>query len=232
MINKKVLNMLKNVSTATLTSELLKLGFSNTFMHGVKPIQGNTQIVGEAFTLRYIPSREDFDYKIEYDNKTNKQRIAIEAIAPGEVLVIDARGETNAGTLGDILSTRLQYKGVSGLVTDGALRDTPSIKKINFPAYAKAAHASVSSVVHHPAEFQVPIGCGGVMVRPKDIIFGDEEGIVVIPRHLLKEVAQKSCEREYLENWIQSKISKGANINNVYPPNEETLQEFEEWKNS
>src|SRR5699024_2935302 len=107
----------KNVSTATLTSELLKLGFSNTFMHGVKPIQGNTQIVGEAFTLRYIPSREDFDYKIEYDNKTNKQRIAIEAIAPGEVLVIDARGETNAGTLGDILSTRLQYKGVSGLVT-------------------------------------------------------------------------------------------------------------------
>ncbi len=220
---------LQYVSTASLTSELLKLGFRNTFLKGVYPLHPEKQLKGYAFTLRYIPAREDLDLEVDYDNETNPQRIAVEEIGSDEVMVIDARGEIGAASLGHILCTRMMVKGVAGLVTDGALRDYASIKELDFPTYARAAHGTTSSVLHHPVDFQVPIACGGVMVQPGDVIVGDAEGVVVIPIHVAEEVIQKCYERDRLESWIQKKIANGASIKGVYPPNEETRNEYKKW---
>lgn len=220
---------LHHVSTASLTSELLKLGFRNTYLNGVYPLNPNNRLVGYAFTLRYIPAREDLDLEVDYDNLTNPQRIAVETIGPDEVLVIDARGVVDAASLGEILCTRLKCRGVAGLVTDGALRDYPSIQELDFPAYAQGAHGLTSSVKHHPEDFQIPIGCGGVMVRPGDVIVGDAEGVVVIPFHVAEEVAQKCFERDRLETWIQQKVATGVSIRGIYPPDEETLKEYKAW---
>ncbi|NEU31066.1 ribonuclease activity regulator RraA [bacterium LRH843] len=220
---------LYHVSTASLTSELLKLGFRNTFLKNVHPLHPTKRLVGYAFTLRYIPAREDLDLEVDYDNLTNPQRIAVETIGPEEVLVIDARGEIGAASLGHILCTRLKCREVSGLVTDGALRDYQAIQELDFPTYARAAHGTTSSVIHHPVDFQIPIGCGGVMVCPGDIIVGDAEGVVVIPMHAAEEVAQRCYERDRLETWIQQKVASGSSIRGVYPPNEETLNEYKRW---
>lgn len=229
-LTKEAFEKLHEVSTASLTSELLKLGFRNTFLKDVHPLRPDQRLVGYAFTLRYIPAREDLDLEVDYDNSTNPQRLAVEAVGPDEVLVIDSRGETSAASLGHILCTRLQYKGVAGVVTDGALRDYPAIQELDFPTYARAAHGTTSSVLHHPVDFQVPIGCGGVMVCPGDVVVGDAEGIVIIPIAVAEEVAQKCYERDLLESWIQQKVAAGAGIKGVYPPNEETLAEYRNWR--
>ncbi|EPZ52908.1 ribonuclease activity regulator RraA [Alicyclobacillus acidoterrestris] len=231
-LSAEAFDKLQKVSTASLTSELLKLGFRNTFMRGVHPVRSASRLVGYAFTLRYIPARDDLDLEVEYDNWKNPQRVAVETIGPDEVLVIDARGDVSAASFGHILCTRLQYKGVAGLVTDGALRDTPSIRELDFPTYARGAHATTSSVVHHPVDFQVPIGCGGVMVQPGDVIVGDSEGIVVIPIHVAEEVAHKTYERDALETWLQHKVAQGASIRGTYPPDESTLIEYQQWRKS
>jgi regulator of RNase E activity RraA len=217
---------LHEVSTASLTSELLKLGFRNTFMAGVRPLRPGTQMVGYAFTLRYIPAREDLDFQVEYDNWTNPQRVAVETIEPDQVLVIDARGETGAASLGHILCTRLMMRGAGGLVTDGALRDSPAIATLDFPSYARGAHGTTSSVLHHPADFGLPIGCGGVMVQPGDVVVGDAEGVVVIPVSVAEEVAGRCYERDRLEAWLQRRVAGGASIRGTYPPDEETLAEY------
>jgi len=220
---------LHHVSTASLTSELLKLGFRNTFMKGVHPLKKGKRLVGYAFTLRYIPAREDLDLEVDYDNLTNPQRIAVEKVGQDEVLVIDARGEVSAASLGHILCTRLMCRGAAGVVTDGALRDYPSIQELDFATYAAGAHGTTSSVLHHPVDFGVPIGCGGVMVQPGDVIVGDDEGVVVIPAQVAEEVAQKCYERDRLESWIQQKVATGVSIIGVYPPNEETKAEYRKW---
>ena len=218
---------LHEVSTASLTSELLKLGFRNTFMAGVRPLRPDTRLVGYAFTLRYIPAREDLDFQVEYDNWTNPQRVAVETIGPDQVLVIDARGQTGAASLGHILCTRLMVRGAAGLVTDGALRDSPAIAELAFPSYAGGAHATTSSVLHHPADFGLPIGCGGVMVQPGDVLVGDGEGVVVIPAGVAEDVAARCYQRDRLEAWLQRRVADGASIRGTYPPDEETLAEYD-----
>lgn len=217
---------LHEVSTASLTSELLKLSFRNTFMVGVRPLRPDRRMVGFAFTLRYIPAREDLDFQVEYDNWTNPQRVAVETIEPDQVLVIDARGETGAASLGHILCTRLMMRGAAGLVTDGALRDYPAIARLDFPSYARGAHGTTSSVLHHPVDFGLPIGCGGVMVQPGDVVVGDAEGVVVIPVNVAEEVADRCYERDRLESWLQRRVAGGASIRGTYPPDEETLAEY------
>lgn len=217
---------LHEVSTASLTSELLKLGFRNTFMAGVRPLRPDRRMVGYAFTLRYIPAREDKDFEVEYDNWTNPQRVAVETIGPQQVLVIDARGQTGAASFGHILCTRLMRRGVTGLVTDGALRDSPAIAALDFPCYARAAHGTTSSVLHHPADFGLPVGCGGVMVEPGDVVVGDAEGVVVIPAHAAEDVAARCHERDRLEQWLQHRVASGASIRGTYPPDEQTLAEY------
>jgi regulator of RNase E activity RraA len=220
---------LQQVSTATLTSQLDKHGFRSTFLQGIYPLRPDLRMVGYAFTLRYVPTREDMIDEL-YDNTRNVQRLAVEAVEQDDILVMDARGETGAATLGNILATRLRARGAAGLVTDGALRDTPGYRELNFPAYVKGAHAATSFKVHHPLEMNVPIGCAGVLIMPGDVIVGDGEGVVAIPAKVAESVAHAAYEQELLEEFIQQKIAAGASILGVYPPNDATKAEYEQWK--
>ena len=228
-ISRETLDLLLIPSTATLTSVLRQHGITWTFMHGVTPLRPNMKMAGPAFTLRYIPMREDLDPGT-VDNLKDVQRIGIEQISEGEVLVIDARGDTRAGTMGSILATRLHCRGAAGIVTDGAYRDSPVIAELGIAAYAAAMNAHTNKTIHHPSEIQVPIACGDVAVYPGDIIVGDEEGVVVVPAHLAEQVAQTASEMEEKEIFITEKIQSGASIVGVYPPDEKTLTEYEEWK--
>lgn len=226
-LSEEAWNALHHVSTATLTSQLLKAGFRNTFLGGLMPLRPDLQLVGYAFTLRYVPAREDRDIKVDYDNTTNIQRLAVEAIGPEEVLVIDARGEVRAASFGHIIATRIKKRGASGLVTDGALRDTPHFKALDLPVYVRAAHATTSSVIHHPADMNVPIGCAGVQVRPGDVLVGDVEGVVVIPVDAAEDVARDALRQEDLEEFILRKVQQGASIGSVYPPDGATRAEYD-----
>ena len=228
-VTQDTLDKLMRPSTATLTSALNKRGLWNTFMHNVAPLKPGMQMAGPAFTMRYIPSREDID-RIPVDNLVDLQRIGIEQIEAGEVLVIDARRDDSAGTMGSILATRIHVRGAVGIVTDGSYRDSPAIADIGIAAYARSMNANTNKTIHRPVDLQQPIGCGGVAVYPSDIIVGDSEGIIVIPRHLAKEVADEAAEAEDRENFILEKIQNGASIIGTYPADENTLAEFETWK--
>lgn len=228
-LSQEAFEKLHAVSTATITSQLMKRNFRNTFLTGVAPLRPDLRLVGYAFTMRYVPAREDMVDTL-YDNRTNVQRIAVESVNKDDVLVIDARGDVRAATLGNILATRLQARGAAGIVTDGALRDTPGFKELGFPAYISSPHATTSFLVHHPVDINVPIGCAGVLIMPGDVIVGDGEGVVAIPSAVAEEVALASYEQERMEEFIQQKVADGASILGVYPPNEETQAEFEAWR--
>ena len=228
-IPDEIINQLLIPSTATLTSVLRQLGVTHTYMHRVTPLRPDMKMAGPAFTLRYIPTREDLDSGT-VDNLKDIQRIGIEQIAKGEVLVIDARGDTRAGTMGSILATRIHCRGAVGVVTDGAFRDSPIIAEIGIAAYAGGMNAHTNKTIHYPSEIQVPVACGEVAVLPCDIIVGDEEGVVVVPAQLAEEVAQKAVEMEKREDFIMEKIRAGSSIIGTYPPDENTLAEYEEWK--
>lgn len=228
-VTKELCEQLKKSSTATLTSVLRALGLRNTFMHRVAPLKQGMKMAGPAFTLRYIPAREDLD-EVPLDNLKDVQRVGIEQVREGEVFVIDARGDTRAGTMGSILAARLQMRGAAGIVTDGAYRDTPTILAAGMPAYAAAMNAHTNKTIHHPSEIQVPIACGEVAVYPGDIIVGDEEGVVVVPAQLAAQVATAAEEMELKEEFLLEKIHGGASIVGTYPPNEETVAEYAAWR--
>jgi regulator of RNase E activity RraA len=231
-LSADLVELLRVSSTATLTGTLARYGIRHAFMVGVHPLAPGMKVVGQAFTLRYIPAREDLDHTGTLDNLTDPQRVAIERVGPGDVLVIDARGDVRAGTCGAILATRMKMRGAVGVVTDGAYRDSPDIARSGLAAYARAAHGAANKTIHHPTDFQVPIACGGVAVFPGDVIAGDDEGIVVIPRHLAAKVAEEAAEQEHKEDFILSKIRAGASIVGVYPPSEATLAEYQAWRQS
>lgn len=228
-LTAEAIEKLKTVSTATLTTQLIKRNFHNTFLTGIYPLRPDLPMVGYALTLRFVPAREDLVDTL-YDNTKNPQRLAVEAAGQDDVLVVDARGEVRAATLGDILGTRLMVRGAAGFVTDGGLRDTPSFKKLALPSYIKAPQAITSFEQHHALEFNVPIGCAGVLVMPGDVMVGDGEGVVAIPAQVAEEVAHDAYEQERLEEFIQEKVASGASILGVYPPNEQTVAEFEAWR--
>lgn len=221
---------LKRTSTATITSQLLLRGLRNTFIAGLTPLRPDLRMAGYAFTLRYVPSREDIGIEVHYDNETNVQRIAIESVGPEQVLVIDARGETRAASLGHILATRMMRRGAGGLVTDGALRDSYMFSRLDMPTYTAGAHATTSSVMHHPVDINVPIGCGGVLVMPGDVVVGDAEGVVVIPAQLAGEVARAALEQEQYEAFVLVRVQEGASIKGLYPGDERSRAEFEAWR--
>ena len=229
-ISNEVIQQLLIPSTATLTTALKQFGISRSYMHGVTALRPDMKMAGPAFTLRYIPAREDLNAG-EVDNLKDVQRVGIEQIREGEVFVIDARGDTRAGTMGDILATRLFKRGAAGVVTDGAFRDSPTIADIGLPAFAAAMNAHSNKTVHHPSEIQVPIACGEVAILPGDIIVGDAEGVVVVPVQFAAEVAQMAVETEAREEFLLKKIQSGASIVGTYPPDESTLAEYEAWKN-
>src|SRR5713101_6097041 len=222
---------LKKVSTATLTTVLFKRGFRNTFVQGVFLLNRESpRMVGEAYTLRYIPARENLDQLGAFEGRGHPQREAIEACPPGQVLVMDARRDATAATGGDILMTRLMVRGAAGIVTDGGLRDSPTIEKLDFPVYCGARSAPLNLVRHHAIDMQQPIGCGGVAVYPGDVVVGDGEGVVVIPAKLADEVAAEAAKQTEFEDWVEAKVKEGRSIFGLYPPDEKTRAEFEAWK--
>jgi regulator of RNase E activity RraA len=220
--------LLKSVSTATLTTVLFKRGLRNAFIQGVFLLNPKApRMVGEAYTLRYIPAREDIDLLGAFEGRGHPQREAIEACPPGSVLVMDARRDASAATGGDILMTRLMVRGVAGVVTDGGLRDSPTIEKLAWPAYCGARSAPLNLVRHHAVESQVPIGCGGVAVYPGDVAVGDAEGVVIIPKAMADEVAREAAAQTEFEDWVEMKVKEGRSIFGLYPPSPETRAEFE-----
>ncbi len=230
-ISEETRTLLGGVSTATLCTQLRKRGYrSNFFMRDVAPQRPDLRMVGQAFTLRYIPARDDLEPTGDYDNQTNIQRIAVETVGPGDVLVIDARGETSAAVLGNILAARIASRGAAGIVTDGAFRDAPVIRSLEFPTYARGQSANLSNQIHFPSEINVPVACGGVAVVPGDVIVGDAEGVVVVPVAIADEVARDAAEQESREAFIFEKVKAGSSIVGVYPPNEQTMREYEEAK--
>jgi regulator of RNase E activity RraA len=222
---------LRRVSTATLTTQLFKRGLRNTFIQGVRRVsRAGPNMVGPAFTLRNIPSREDLDQLKVFEDPEHPQRKSIETIPAGHVLVVDCRGDTRAASAGDILLTRLSVRGAAGFVSDGCVRDTPEIAGMAFPVFCAGGSAPLNLVRHHAADFQRPIGCGGVPVFPGDLIVGDGEGVVVIPAHLADEVAADAAEQESLEAFVIEEIRGGRPLPGVYPPNDATRERYAQWK--
>ena len=222
---------LSSVSTATVTTVLLKRGLRNTFIGGIALINPKApRLVGPAFTLRYIPSREDIDEIGIFEDRSHPQRRAIEEIPPGAVLVIDSRGDATAASAGGILVTRLWKRGAAGVVTDGGFRDTPDIAKLPFPVYHARPSAPTNLIKHHAIDLNVPIGCGSVPVYPNDIAVGDGEGVVIIPGALADEVADEAYEQTVFEDFVTEKVMAGSSIFGIYPPDEAAKAAFAEWR--
>jgi regulator of RNase E activity RraA len=229
-ISAEILQLLSQASTATLSTQLFQRGLRNTVMNGVAPLNpSNCRFVGEAVTLRSIPAREDLDQVQAFRNPDHPQRKAIETVSEGQVLVLDCRGETRAANAGAILVTRAWKRGAVAIVSDGSFRDSPEIAEMEFPVFAAGRSPALSLAIHHAIDINVPVGCGGVAVFPGDILVGDAEGVVVIPRHLAAEIAAPAAEQERLERFIMTRVQAGAPLPGTYPPNDETLAAYQEW---
>lgn len=220
------------VSTATVATCLFKKGLKNQFIQGVQPLQkGRPTMVGEAFTLRYIPAREDLNPISAFQNPKHPQRVAVEECPEGHVMVIDSRKDARAASAGSILITRLMKRGVAGIVTDGGFRDSAEIAALDFASYHHTPSAPTNLTLHQALDINVPIGCGDVAVFPGDVILGDDDGVMVIPAHLAEEVAAECTEMTLFENFVMEKVNEGHSILGLYPPTDpKTLDSFEIWK--
>src|SRR3954447_17111829 len=231
-MDRETLDLLKQASTATISTQLLQRALRNTFLHALKPLSTGTKMAGPAFTLRYIPAREDIDTLDVYQDYDHPQRKAIETVPPGHVLVMDCRGQGRAASAGAILLTRLEMREAGGLVTDGTLRDTPEIAQLHLPVYAQGPSPLTSLAQHHATDINVPIGCAEVAIYPGDIMVGDEEGVVCVPRHLAQEIAEAAVEQDAQEAWIQNEIRNGKPLRGTYPPDAETRRRYLDSRNS
>lgn len=225
-----VVEQLKACSTATLTMQLLKRGFRNQFIVGVAALNPHAaSFVGVAYTLRNIPAREDLSRPEVQADPRYPQRLAIEEAPAGSVLVMDCRGDRRAGMAGGILATRLMQRGVVAMVADAPMRDSPELEKMGFPIFCTGAAAPASLTFHLAVDVQRPIACGGVAVFPGDVLVGDGDGVVVIPRHLASEVAGDGWEQERLERFVQMAVAQGRSIVGLYPANDETRAAYRQW---
>ena len=231
MLSNEDRDRLMGVSTATLTTALFKRGFRNLYIQGVTPVNpAAARMVGPAYTLRYIPAREDLDHIGVFADRTHPQRKGVEEIPPGHVMVIDSRNDPRAASAGGILITRMMKRGAAGVVTDGGFRDSPELATLDFPVYAQRPSAPTNLILHHAADLNVPIGCGGVPVFPGDTMVGDGEGVVVIPDHLVSEIAAETVGMTVFEDWVLTQVQSGRSTFGLYPPDEATRAEFEAWK--
>jgi regulator of RNase E activity RraA len=226
------LEKLKGVSTATITSQLIKIaGMRSRSPRGVRPLNpARCRFVAEAATLRYAPMREDLDGRASTVHHDNPTRLAVETTPPGHVLMIDQAGTMGSGALGDILVARLIRRGVAAVVGDGAMRDSGPLAAMSLPIFSASLAPPPSSSAIIAVGFQEPIGCGGVLVYPGDVVVGDEDGVVVIPRHLADQVASAGLEQEQIEVFIKQRVEQGQVIDGFYPATERTKAEYAAWK--
>lgn len=224
------LERLGRVASATLSTQLFKLGLRNTFLAGLRAVNPGLRMVGEALTLRFVPGREDLATFENITRPDYPQRAAIEACGPGQVLVVEGRGVESAAIGGDIYMTRLQVRGAAGCVVDACVRDYASIQALGLPVYARGAASPPHPARHLAIDWNVPIACSEVLVMPGDILVGDADGVVCIPRHLAEEVARTGAELDELEAFVVEKIRAGAPVPGTYPPDERTRAEYEVWR--
>ena len=223
---------LMTVSVATLCTALFKRGLRNQFIQDVRPLNASLpNMVGEAFTLRYIPAREDLNPISVFLDRGHPQRVAVEQCPPGAVLVIDSRKDARAASAGGILVSRLMKRGVAGVVTDGGFRDSPEISRLSMPAYHHRPSAPTNLTLHQAIDINVPIGCGDVAVFPGDVVVGDAEGVIVIPAHLADEIATEAVEMTAFEDFVTEKVHEGRSILGLYPPtDEQSKTDFAAWR--
>ena len=225
-------DMLKTVSTATLCTALFKRGLRNQFIQDVHPLNPAAgTMVGEAFTLRYIPAREDLNPLSVFQDRAHPQRKAVEDCPPGAVMVIDSRKDARAASAGSILVSRLMKRGVAGVVTDGGFRDSPEIAQLAIPAYHHRPSAPTNLTLHQALDINVPIGCGDVAVWPGDVMVGDGEGVVVIPAGIADAIAAEAVEMTAFEDFVTEQVLGGRSILGLYPPTDpQTPGEFAAWR--
>ena len=222
--------LLRGTSTATLTTVLLKKNLRKSWMRGTRPLRpGQERLVGRAFTMRFVPAREDMATPESWSSPKST-RGAIEAMPPGAIAVIDAMGSAEAGVFGDILCARMAKRGVAALVTDGVVRDLAGVIGTGLPVWCSGAAAPPSVAALTFAGWDEPIGCGGVAVFPGDVIVADGDGAVVIPAAMLEDVARAADEQERMETWIMGEVEKGHALPGLYPPNEETRARYQREK--
>lgn len=227
-VTGETLDALRQVSTATLSSQLRRRGIDHAFLEGLRPTRPDLRMVGFAHTLRFVPLREDVF--TERGSGMNAQKQAIEQIGPGDVLVVEARGDRGAGTIGDILALRALRRGAAGVVTDGGLRDGAAVAALELPTYYAVPHAAVLGRRHVPLEQGVPVACGGVLVMPGDVLVGDAEGVVVVPAQLAAEVARDACEQELEERFVYEQVDGGAGLEGLYPLGPARRAEYQAWR--
>lgn len=228
-LDPELVRILSGVTTATLTTVLLKKGLRNLWMRGTKPLKpGQPRVVARAFTLRFVPAREDLATPASWASPIST-RAAIEVMPPGCIAVVDAMGVTDAGIFGDILCARMQKRGVAGLVTDGVIRDLDGVLASGLPVWCQgtAAPASVAGLTF--VGWQEPIGCGGVAVFPNDVVVVDADGAVLIPADLLETVVPIAVEQERFEGWVVHEVAAGVALPGLYPANEATLARYQAW---
>jgi regulator of RNase E activity RraA len=231
-LNEDTRRKLKTVSTATLCTALYKHGLRNQFIQNVHPLNPNAgNMVGEAYTLRYMPAREDLNLVSVFQDHSHPQRKAIEECPEGAVMVIDSRKDARAASAGSILVTRLMVRKAAGIVTDGGFRDSPEIAKLDFPSYHSRPSAPTNLTVHQAIAINEPIGCGDAPVFPDDVIVGDAEGVVVIPAHLANDIAAEAVEMTAFEDFVTEQVKKGRSILGLYPATEvQTRVDFGIWR--
>lgn len=231
-MNPETRARLMGVSTATLCTALFKRGLRNQFIQDVRPLNpSRPNMVGPAFTLRYIPAREDLNTIKVFEDRSHPQRVAVETCPEGSVLVIDSRKDARAASAGSILVTRLMKRGAAGVVTDGGFRDSPEIAALEMPSYHQRPSAPTNLTLHQALDINAPIGCGDVAVFPGDVVVGDREGVVVIPAHLADEIAAEAVEMTAFEDFVTEEVGQGRSILGLYPPTDPASRErFVAWR--
>lgn len=227
-LSAKTRKLLESTGTPNVANRLLRRGLRNTVMHGIKPLSSEQpKLIGPAFTLRFIPSREDLDTMKNYALKTNLHRRAIEECPEDHVLAIDAFDCTKASAMGDMMARRLKFRGAAGVVTNGGYRDVEGVLEAGLPSYQRELAAPATPIHLHPIALNDPVGIGGVAVYPGDVLFGDQDGVVVIPADLVDAIAEEAVSDTKYEDFAADEIAKGRSLFEVFPATEDSYREFQ-----
>ncbi|WGW05957.1 ribonuclease activity regulator RraA [Tropicibacter oceani] len=231
-LHPETLDRLAQASTATVATLLYKRGYHNAYVQGVAPFAPcKKPLVGPAFTLRYIPARPDTDPIEAFREPDHPQRVAVEQCPQGAVLVMDCRQDASAASAGSILLTRLEMRGAAGVVTDGGIRDAEGAAALDMPVFGAKPSAPTNLTKHHAVDIGLPVGCGGVAVYPGDIVLGDNDGVMIIPRHLADEIAAEVGPMEDFERFVLEEVRRNVPIIGLYPPTDpDTLKRYDDWR--
>jgi regulator of RNase E activity RraA len=232
-LNPETRDKLKGVSTATLASALYKRGLRNQMVQDVRPLGApkGASMAGEAYTLRYMPAREDLNPMTIFRDHSHPQRKAVEECPPGAILVMDSRKDPRAASAGGILVTRLMVRGVAGVVTDGGFRDSAEIGQLDIPTYHNRPSAPTNLTLHQAIDINVPIGCGDAPVFPGDVVVGDADGVIIVPAEIADEIANEAVEMTAYEDFVIERVRGGQKTLGLYPPTDEAnLAAFDTWR--